>query len=272
VKPKARPSTRWNSGISSAVMGLNVITVVLLVRAEHMMRAKRRRTSMATVTLTGHLGSMGTIDERVAEALGYSLLDRELLVEAAESLGWSEQDVQAFDERTRGQGGRLARLLRSFVEHSPAAMADAEGLSLITATYGEMAGPAMAPRDERYIAALRALIEQAAGRGDAVIVGRGGQAILAGRPEVIHVRVVCDPEERIRRIAARDSMEPDAARARVVDSDEQREAWHQKYFGIDYRSPYLYHLVVNSGWLGDELAGELIADLVRSLAPAAAKT
>ena len=38
---------------------------------------------MAIVTLTGHLGSMGAIDERVAETLGYALLDRELLIEAA---------------------------------------------------------------------------------------------------------------------------------------------------------------------------------------------
>jgi cytidylate kinase len=218
---------------------------------------------MSVVTLTGHLGSMGTIDERVAEALGYALVDRELLVEAAQALGWAESEVQAFDERTRGQGGRLTRLLRNFVEHSPAAVSDAEGLSMLAATYGEMATAGMQPRDQRYIAALTELMNQVAARDNAVIVGRGGQAILAGRPGTVHVRVVCDLEERVRRVAARDSMTAEAARARIEDSDAQREAWHQKYFSIDYRSPYLYHLVVNSGWLSDEAASDLIVKLAQ---------
>lgn len=217
---------------------------------------------MAIVTLTGHLGSMGAIDERVAEALGYSLVDRELLVEAAQALGWPEEDVRAFDERTRGQGGRLTRLLRSFVEHSQSAVGDAEGLSLLAASYAETAAAGMQPRDRRYIQELRRLIEQVAERGDSVIVGRGGQAILAGRADVVHVRVVCDLDERVRRVAERDSMTAEAARARVVDSDQQREAWHHKYFDIDYRSPYLYHLVVNSGWLSDEAASDLVVRLV----------
>jgi cytidylate kinase len=217
---------------------------------------------MAIVTLTGHLGSMGAIDERVAEALGYALVDRELLIEAAQALGWSEEDVRAFDERTRGQGSRLTRMLRSFVEHSPAAVGDAEGLSLLAATYAETATAGMEPRDRRYIAALKELMNQVAERGNAVIVGRGGQAILAGRPDTIHVRVVCDLHERVRRIAERDLMSIDAARARVEDSDHQREAWHQKYFSIDYRSPYLYHTVVNSSWLSEAVASDLIVRLV----------
>lgn len=218
---------------------------------------------MATVTLTGHLGSMGTIDERVAEALGYALVDRELLVEAAQSLGWSEEEVRSFDERTRGQGSRLTRLLRGFVEHSPTAMGDSEGLSLLAATYGEMATTGMQPRDRRYIDALRGLMSEIAERGNSVVVGRGGQAILAGRPDVVHVRVVCDPTVRVARIAKRDGMTHEAARARVEDSDSQREAWHQKYFHIDYRSPYLYHLVVNSGWVDEGLATDLVVELVR---------
>jgi cytidylate kinase len=66
------------------------------------------------------------------------------------------------------------------------------------------------------------------------LVGRGGQALLANRADALHVRVVCPAEERIRRIAQRDAMDADAARTRVEESDHQREAWHDKYLGIDY--------------------------------------
>ena len=37
--------------------------------------------------------------------------------------------------------------------------------------------------------------------------------------------------------------------------------------GIDYRSPYLYHLVVNSGKLSDAIAADLIASLARKKSP-----
>jgi hypothetical protein len=59
-------------------------------------------------------------------------------------------------------------------------------------------------------------------------------------------------------------MTEQAARARIEDSDRQRQAWHQKYFAIDYESPYLYDLVLNSGRLSDEDAAGLVVQLVHS--------
>lgn len=221
---------------------------------------------MATVTLTGHLGSMGTIATRVAAGLDYTLADRELLLESAQALGWSESEVAALDERTRGQGGRLARFLREFGEHGAVA-GDYPGLGgLLSTTYADAAAVAeMRPRDQRYIEVLSALVRSLAASGNAVIVGRGGQALLTGRDDALHVRVVCDLDERIRRIAERDGMTPQAARARVEDSDRQRAAWHHKYFGVNYESPYLYHLVLNSGRLSDEVAAGFVMQLVRAM-------
>ena len=219
---------------------------------------------MAVVTLTGHLGSMGTIAARVADALGYALADRELLVEASRALGWSTEEVAEFDERTQGRGSRLTRLLRDFIEHAPMAEADIDGFGpLVTSSYAETAGDAMLPRDERYIQVLAALIGSLASGGKVVIVGRGAQALLA-QEDAVHVRVVCELSERIRRVASRDGMTEQAARARIEDSDRQRQAWHQKYFAIDYESPYLYDLVLNSGSLSDEDAASLVVQLVHS--------
>lgn len=222
---------------------------------------------MSIVTLTGHLGSMGTIATRVATTLGYTLADRELLLEAAQALGWSEADVAAFDERTEGRGGRLARFLQEFFEHTPMEEMDASGLgALAGATYAETAATAeMRPRDQLYIETLLALVGDLAERGDAVIVGRGAQAILADRPDAVHVRIVCDLDRRIERVAARDGMTLQAARLRVEESDRQRDAWHQKYFHISYQSPYLYHMVLNSGRMSDEAAAQFVVELARQV-------
>lgn len=224
---------------------------------------------MAIVTLTGQLGAMGSIARRVADGLGYTLADRELLLEAAQALGWSEDEVAAFDERTGGQGGRLARFLRQWAEYASLNDADAIGLGTLAATtYGDAAVVAeMRPHDRRYIEILSALVSGLADRGDAVIVGRGGQALLAGRSDTVHVCVVCDVDERTRRIAKRDGMSPHTASVRVSDADRQRGAWHQKYFGIDPESPHLYHLALNSGRISDEVAASLVMQLVEKVTP-----
>ena len=226
---------------------------------------------MAVLTLTGHLGSMGMIARESARRLGYGVMDRELAVESVRALGWSDGEVEAFDERTGGQGGRLTRLLRAFVECSGAGASEAliagAGLeAMVLRTYGEAATPEMRPDDERYIEQLRGLILGLAEQDNLVLVGRGGQAILADRPGTVHVRVACDPEQRIQRIVERDAMTAAAARSRIEESDRQREAWHQKYFGIDYRAPYHYHLVVNSGRMSEPQAVEVIVGAVELLA------
>ena len=217
---------------------------------------------MAVVTMTGHLGSMGQVAHIVARRLDYDVVDRELLLEAAEALGWSEEQVAAFDERTDGQGGRLMRLLRTFVERAGQSdltvLAGGGMESVLTRTYAETSSPEMRPDDERYIEVLRETIEQLTERGRIVIVGRGGQAILAARPDTLHVRVACDLEERARRFALRSGEPVEEAHRLVEESDEQREAWHQKYFDLDYRAPYHYHLVVNTGLLSDEQAAGLV--------------
>lgn len=227
---------------------------------------------MSVITLTGHLGSMGSIAVRVARAMEFGLADRELMMEAAAALGWSEEDVEAFDERTSGLGGRLTRMLRGFIERAGRSNVDpmmtSVGLEAVLGrTYGDTAGPDMQADDERYIDTLSELIMAFAERGNIVIVGRGAQVLLADRADTLHVRVACPQDERIRRIAERDGMDLDTATRRVQESDRQREAWHTKYFGIDYREPYHYHLVVNSGRLSDELAADLIVEAARRRAP-----
>ena len=47
--------------------------------------------------MTGHLGSMGEVAHIVAQRLDYDVGDRELLLEAAEALGWSEEQVADFE-------------------------------------------------------------------------------------------------------------------------------------------------------------------------------
>lgn len=221
---------------------------------------------MGIVTLTGHLGSMGDVGVLVARALDYQLVGRELVAESAQTLGWPEERAQDFDERTGGFRRWFSDLLERFAAQSANAT---EAMGAYAMPYADAIGVGDAASD-RYIAALRAAITAFADRGNVVIVGRGGQALLADRADAVHIRIACPLEERARRIARRDHVEVDAAHATVEESDRQREAWHARYLGIDYRSPYHYSLVVNTGRLTDVVAAETIVGVVRRQLPAAA--
>lgn len=213
---------------------------------------------MAVVTVTGHLGSVGAIPAMLAERLGYKLVGRELVVAAGAALGWSPEEAGDFDERTGGLGRRLA----DFFDRVALTQPEVGGMMSAFAMSYEDAGDIALTAGERYFAELRRLVETVADEGDVVIVGRGGQAILADRADTTHVRIVCPIEERARRIDVRDRQGIEAARALVEHSDREREAWHQRYLGIDYRSPYHYGLVLNSGVLSEELVVRLIAEAV----------
>jgi cytidylate kinase len=218
------------------------------------------------VTLTGHLGSMGQVATLVARDLGFQLAGRELMIEAASALGWTEEQVEAFDERTGGAGGRLTRFLHRIIEQSAASGLDPSGLeATFASSYGDTAVPEMRASDRLYFDTLTSVLRSLADEGGVVLVGRGGQALFADRDDAVHVRIACAAEERARRVAVREGIEADAARTRVEESDREREAWHEKYFGIDYHSPYHYHLVVNTGSLSDTLAASLVVEAVRGL-------
>ena len=50
-----------------------------------------------------------------------------------------------------------------------------------------------------YIETMTEVMKGYALEGNVVIVGRGGQAIFKNSKDASHFRIVCDPEERIKR-------------------------------------------------------------------------
>ena len=65
---------------------------------------------------------------------------------------------------------------------------------------------------ERLVEITRAVIEEAADRGNAVILGRGGAFILAHRPDALHVQLHASLDARVRYLLARVEEIPAEAR------------------------------------------------------------
>ncbi len=179
---------------------------------------------MPAITLSRTLGSLGTeIARSLADGLGYRMMWREVINEAA---------------------------CRACTPEVALAVIDDLGLLGLRPS-----GKAQ----RAYLQSVRQVIEQLVAEGGVIIVGRAGQIILRGYPNVLHVRITAPLALRIERVAARHTISAAAATARVESSDRTRSTYVQRHYHVDWNGPKLYDLVINTETIPVQLARDLIA-------------
>lgn len=185
---------------------------------------------MTIITISRQLGSLGTtLGRQVAERLGYRLVHRELINQAA----------------------RLA--------HTP---------DMALATIDELGLFGLEPDENQqhaYLQAVQKVLKQLAEEGNVIIVGRAGQAILQNYPGVLHLRVIAPLEVRIERIVKFHDISAQAARAQIEGSDRYRAHYLQHFYGIQGDDPTRYHLIINTGKIDLNTAAEVVCAAVRAM-------
>jgi len=214
---------------------------------------------MAVITISRQTGSGGdTIARRVAEELGYSFFDKSVMTQVARERGVSDGEVVDFSEdsyRIRGVVDALFR--RSAVIATSSVMA--------TSTRGEDVRM-LQPVDEEMAAAfVTATIRAVGKRGQVVVVGRGGQAILRDGPGVLHVRIVARLEDRVRQLMESEEIFREAALGRISERDRATAGYLRRFHGVDWADPSLYHLTLNTSLVGLERTADLIAVAARQV-------
>src|SRR5205823_156261 len=94
---------------------------------------------------------------------------------------------------------------------------------------------AAAPRVEQDEATIvqvtERVIAEAAAHGRIVLVGRGAQAVLARRPDALHVYVVASKPWRMQLAVERLGVDPARAEQVVDETDRQRDQYVRTYYG-----------------------------------------
>jgi cytidylate kinase len=196
------------------------------------------------ITVTRQFGSGGSDVARLAaRALGWELVDNEFVDEVARRAGLPAAEVAQREERAPGLLERLARTL---------AIASPE--MFMTA----QAAPSV-ERDEATIVKLtERVIAEAAAHGRVVLVGRGAQAVLAQRPDALHIYVVASKPWRAKLAVERLGVDPAHAAKVVEDTDRRRDDYVATYYGRARQEIANYDLVVNAERLGFEGAAGLV--------------
>jgi cytidylate kinase len=205
---------------------------------------------MPVITVSRLTGSGGAeIGQRLAERLGASYLNTQIIQEVAHRLGISEATASEYNERAEAFIERLARVLW----HSNPALAPistpASGLPFESTT-------------QAFVEVTRELIREAARTGNAVIFGHGAQFILAEQPGVLHVRFIAPLAFRVKRVMQRETISRAEAERRVREEDQRRANGIRQFYQADWHAPDPFHLILNTALWDEEACIRLVLHAV----------
>src|SRR5881296_64518 len=202
------------------------------------------------ITITRQYASGGSeVAGLVAAALRWEVIDNEFVDEVARRAGLPAEEVAQRDERAPGL---LERLARTLAAGSP---------ELFIATAGI---PRVDPDEAAIVRLTERVIAEAAAHGRIVLVGRGAQAVLAQRPDALHVYVVASKPWRMQLAVQRLGVDPASAEQVVDETDRQRDQYVKTYYGRHRHDFVNYDLVVNTERLGlDGAAAVIVAEARR---------
>ncbi len=202
---------------------------------------------MAVITISRQFGAGGiTLGKMVADELGYTFADSDIIQRVAKEANVSADWVEAFEKEA---GSKLSRFISSMVSKR-----------WIDRVLGDERGYL----DEQiYLDYLVLIIAQFADEGNVVILGRGSQYILNDHPDAVHVLLVNALENRIKFMMDRYGMDRKKAERAVNSEDRRRASLYKRLGKTDFEDPRLYNLVLKMNQVTLETAKDMICDLVK---------
>jgi len=192
----------------------------------------------------------GDIARKIADRLGWSLWDQALTSEIARLSHCHHSEVKTREERVDPV---FYRLLKSILRGSFEGSLNAYRLNLLDA--------------DSIFRLTEQVVQKAAAAGNCVIVGRGSQHFLRDRNDTLRVFLYAPRDAKIRRLRASGVDEDDLER--LVDSvDNDRAAFIEKYFHIEWPNRPLYHAMFNTA-VGDDVVVNEVLNLKASMEQAA---
>jgi cytidylate kinase len=200
-----------------------------------------------TITIEREYGAGGgAIAKKLAARLGWKLWDQELTCEIARVAKVDQTVVERMDERC---DSLFYRLMKVFMRGSMEQSVAVTGMGHFDA--------------DSMVEFMQRVISGAASEGNSVIVGRGAPFLLRGRPDTFHVFVYAPFEEKVRRLREAGKSE-NQAMEEIESVDRQRVIFVRKYFGMEWPTRELYHMMINSK-AGDEVVIDTILNEIHSL-------
>ena len=205
---------------------------------------------MAVITISRQYGAGAmALGRMLAEKRGYTLASREIVQGIADKAKVSTDFVLTVEKEA---GTTLSRFMTRII--SSRGMVN----KLLRDDSGYI--------DEKlYLDYLVLTVVQIADEGNAIIMGRGSQYILRTHPDTVHILLVDEFENRVRRVEKREKIPRESAERIVRHEDKRRLNLYHRLGKQDFESPSLYHMVLNMDRISRPQAFDMINHLLESL-------
>jgi len=209
---------------------------------------------MATqvVTISASFGAGGSvIGPAVADRLGIPFVDRAIPAAVAKDLAVPLDRALAHDQQLPSGIIRiLSKMANSIVP------------------YGTTPVGALVETDEEDVfrAGTEKVIHSVSDTSGGVILGRAAAVVLSGHPSALHVRLHGPRTARLVRATTSRGLTADEAAKLLDETDRARIAYVKHFYKRDPQDPKLYHLVLDTTSLPDDITIDLIAIAARSRA------
>ena len=185
---------------------------------------------MGVLTISRELGSGGdAIGKKVAEELGWSLLDNDGFADAAQSYGYVRDELEQVDERKPGLVDRFFR-----------------------------------DRQLVYLDIMRAIVYESALKNNFVILGRGSHILLEGIEGVFRARIVAPRDYRQRTLVKNEGITPSMAEQFIRHNDDERMAYTRHFFDVRWGDPSHFDLILNAGLFSEEISIRVLVNILKS--------
>ncbi len=173
---------------------------------------------VSVITISRECGSEGTrLAELLAEELGFSFFDREVIQEIAKSAKISDRLLNTLDEKGL-----------NMVEESIASLVNERHLW-----------------PDQFLRHLMKVIGAIGRHGRAVIVGRGANFALSSSSN-LRVRVIASLDRRVQNLSKKYQISYEEAHKLVLKTDADRRSFSRKYFYADISDPLHYDMIINT--------------------------
>lgn len=186
------------------------------------------------ITISREFGSGGrTIGKKLAEKLGISCYDAELLEKIAEESGFAKDYVAEHGEYVTGSSWfSQAFSGRDYQGHSY--------------------------QDDLWVIQQR-IITELAQKESCVIVGRCADYILREKADCLRVFIHSDLQSRAKRIVEQYGERSTLPEKRLKEKDKRRAAYYQFYTEMKWGNVHNYHIALDSGKLGIDQCVDILA-------------
>lgn len=184
---------------------------------------------MAIISISRQIAALGDeVCVKLSEKLGYRFISRTYIEEKLMKMGFDERKMLKYNERKPGFFASLSK-----------------------------------DRDE-YLAHLQLALLEEAETNNVVIIGHGAFATFAGIPNHLSFRVVADDKIRVDRLISEHNWTDRQARARIEESDANREGFHKAFYNVNVEDSTNYNMVINTGIYNEDKAATIIAAAVKA--------